>query len=290
MQSMTGYGHGEASNKSVSIIVELRSVNARFRDIHVRLPRYYLSLETRIKSLLQDKLHRGRIEVHVRREATDGGQQVSANPQVAEQYLQATQEIAKRLLRDPIEIPLTFILQQPGVLTSSEPEPDVISEWDIVATALDSAIADLLEMRFIEGLNTKKEMSAVLAELQRTRGETVEMADSVNTRIHKKLEMKLMKLLGDHVDPNRLAQEGAILADKSDISEELLRIQSHCDQLTKSFSAKGPVGRKMDFILQELNREINTIGSKASESAITNQVISMKSLLEKLREQAANIE
>ena len=287
---MTGYGHGEASNKSVSIIVELRSVNARFRDIHVRLPRYYLSLEARIKSKLQDKLHRARIEVHVRREATDGGQQVSANPQVAEQYLQATQEIAKRLLRDPIEIPLTFILQQPGVLTSSEPEPDVISEWDIVATALDSAIADLLEMRYIEGLNTHKEMASVLSELQRTRVETVELADSVNAKIHKKLEMRLMKLLGDHLDANRLAQEGAILADKSDISEELLRIQSHCDQLTQAFGAKGPVGRKIDFILQELNREINTIGSKASESAITNQVISMKSLLEKLREQAANIE
>ena len=161
----------------------------------MRLPRYYLSLEARIKSELQDKLHRGRIEVHVRREATDGGQQVFANPQVAEQYLQATQEIAKRLLRDPIEIPLTFILQQPGVLTSSEPEPDVISEWDIVATALDSAIADLLEMRYIEGLNTHKEMTSVLSELQRTRVETVELADSVNARIHKKLEMRLMNCL-----------------------------------------------------------------------------------------------
>ena len=133
-------------------------------------------------------------------------------------------------------------------------------------------------------------MTSLLAELQQTRGETVALADSVNARIHKKLEMRLMKLLGDHVDPNRLAQEGAILADKSDISEELLRIQSHCDQLAQTFNAKGAVGRKIDFILQELNREINTVGSKASESAITAQVISMKSLLEKLREQAANIE
>ena len=175
MQSMTGYGHGEASNKSVSIIVELRSVNRGLETFMCAFQDTTCHLKLASNpSIRQDKLHRGRIEVHVRREASDGGQQVFANPQVAEQYLQATQEIAKRLLRDPIEIPLTFILQQPGVLTSSEPEPDVISEWDIVATALDSAIADLLEMRYIEGLNTHKEMTSVLSELQRTRVETVE--------------------------------------------------------------------------------------------------------------------
>lgn len=290
MQSMTGYGHGEASNGSVSIIVELRSVNSRFRDINLRVPRYYMSLEARIKARIQEQINRGRVDAHIRREASDAAQQISANPQIAEQYLLAMQDIAKRLLRDQSEIPLSLILQQPGVLTSTEPEPDVIAEWDIVATALDSAIADLVEMRYIEGLRTKNEMSNILAQFLQIHEEGTRLAETVNARIHKKLEAKLMRLLGEHVDPNRLAQEGAILADKSDISEELLRIHSHCEQLSECFGVREPIGRKIDFILQELNREVNTIGSKSAETGMTRLVIEMKSLLEKLREQAANIE
>lgn len=290
MQSMTGYGHGEASNGTISIIVELRSVNSRFRDIQLRVPRFYLSLESRIKTRLQERISRGRLEVFVRREASDASHQITGNPQLAEHYLLAMQDITKRLLRDPSEIPLSTVLAQPGVLTSTEPEPDIILEWDIVSTALDSALADLLQMRHMEGVAILSEMTAFLAEFQKIKTDVLELAEVVNQRIHEKLQGRLKRLLDEHVEPNRLAQEGAILADKSDISEELLRLQSHCEQLGSCLYHKGPIGRKIDFILQELNREVNTIGSKSADSTLTRHVINMKSILEKLREQTANIE
>ena len=151
MNSMTGYGRGEASNGDVSVVVEMRSVNNRFRDIQVRLPRAYMVLESRIQKIMKPRINRGRVEIFVKRSAVESGQTISADPILAERYHTAMATVAKRLTRDPDRISLETLLKQPGVLTLSESEPDALVEWTLVSTALESACDELLSMRATEG-------------------------------------------------------------------------------------------------------------------------------------------
>ena len=287
---MTGYGRGEAANENITTVVEIRTVNNRFRDIQIRVPKSYLSLEPRIRKAISKVIHRGRIEIFVHRESVESSQQISCDPILAERYLKAMQAVAKRLQRDQTEIALHTILAQPGVLLTTEPEPNANYEWDLIATALDLAIADLCNMRKEEGEALHQNLLEQLLQLQQIRHTIEQQFDDLTKHLQQKLEQRLIRLLGDKIEPIRLAQEAAILVDKSDISEELTRLQSHCDQLQNIFNTPGPVGRKIDFILQEFNREINTIGSKSSSHKVAMSVLEFKSILEKIREQAANIE
>jgi len=290
MNSMTGYGRGEASNGDVAISIEIRSVNNRFRDLQIRVPKFYLSLEPRIKKLVSQHINRGRIELFIRRDTVDSGQRVTSDPQLAESYYKAIVNISKRLQRDPSDISLHDIISQPGVLISVETEPDALQEWTIVQTALESALSDLKQMRQREGAALKLDLASNLKDLQRYRTEICSFVDDINKRLMQRLENRLKRLLADRIDPIRLTQEAAILVDKADISEELTRLESHCDQLAILIQEPSPIGRKLDFLLQELNREINTIGSKATDQKVSKIVVNMKSTLEKLREQVANIE
>ncbi len=290
MHSMTGYGRGEATNGDVSIIVEIRSVNNRFRDLQVRLPRAYMVLESRIVAALKPHIHRGRVEVFVRRTATESGQTILTDPRLAERSYKAMADVAQRLARDPGEIPLELILSQPGVLTAAESDPDALGEWNLVATALEGAKADLLTMRAAEGRALSADLHRHLAAMLALRSEVAACCEGINDRLRSRLTARITRLIGDRVEPGRLAAEAAILADKADVSEELARILSHCHQFQDVMEDDEPIGRKMDFLLQELNREINTIGSKAAEHPISSRVVEMKSVLERMREQAANIE
>jgi uncharacterized protein (TIGR00255 family) len=287
---MTGFGRGEASNGAVTVVVEIKTVNNRFRDLQVRVPREYNVLEPRILNLLRDGVHRGRVEAFVRRTSVEGTTRVQVDLALVDQYRRAMAEIAKRVQRDFSEIPLAALISQPGVLLTGEAEADALAEWDLCEVAVQSALNDLAAMRGVEGVALVQDLRRNLDMLLRLCAEVAESADGVADRIRQRLEERLHRLMTERMDPTRLAQEVAILADKSDISEEIARLGSHCEQFSQALAADDPVGRKLDFLLQEMNREINTIGSKAAEHPIAARVVEMKSVLERMREQAANVE
>lgn len=290
MNSMTGFGRGEASNGLVTVVVEIKTVNNRFRDLQIRVPREYYVLEPRFVNLLRDGVQRGRVEANVRRSSVEGATRIVADVQLAEQYRRAILDVARRLQRDPAEVPLTVILSQPGVLTATENEPDALAEWDLCEVATTAALEDLQAMRAVEGTALCHDLRRHLHDLMRLRAEVADVIDGVTERLRARLSERIHRLLGERLDANRLAQEAAILAEKADISEELARLGSHCEQFDQALGADEPVGRKLDFLLQEMNREINTIGSKSADHPISTRVVEMKSVLERLREQAANVE
>ncbi|MEZ4237564.1 MAG: YicC/YloC family endoribonuclease [Myxococcota bacterium] len=291
LHSMTGYGRGEAANGEVTVVVELKSVNNRFRDLQLRCPREYVALEPRITNLLKDPFNRGRIDAYVRRSATTPATRVVANAPLANEYERVINELAQHMVgfvkRD---VPFTFILSQPGVLSITEADVDVMAEWEVVETALTAAIADLKAMRRQEGQAIGTELRQFVAEIRTLLAEIEAVALGINDRVRARLEARIKRMIGDRAEPYRIAQEVALLADKADVSEEIARMRSHCDQFEEALDAAEPVGRRLDFLLQEMNREVNTIGSKAAEHPISQRVVDLKTALERMREQSANVE
>jgi uncharacterized protein (TIGR00255 family) len=292
LRSMTGFGRGEAASADVTVVVELRSVNNRFRDLQLRTPREYMPLEPRINSLLKDPFARGRIDAFVRRSATGSRSRVMVDAPLAAAYVGAAQEVGESITEDcDTTIPLTWVISQPGVLQVREVEADVMAEWDVVETAITAAIEDLVKMRIAEGEALRADLLQHLGELRTCVAEVEAVAVGVNERLRQRLEARLTRLLGDRgLDKHRLYQEAAVLADKADVSEEIARLRSHCEQFAEALDSEEPVGRRLDFILQEMNREVNTVGSKAVDHPISHRVVTMKSLLERMREQSANVE
>lgn len=291
LRSMTGYGRGEASSGGVTVLVELRSVNNRFRDLQVRCPREYMPLEPRVTQALKGPFRRGRVDCFVRRSVTDGAQIVQVDPDLAGQYMQAVDTLrglVPGLENQPAS--LSFVLTQPGVMTVTEAEVDVMREWDVVETALAAAVQDMLQMREVEGEALAEDLRRHLTELRGLLAQVELSTDGIHERLYARLESRIRRLLGDRVEPHRLAQEAAVLADKADVSEEIARLRSHCEQFREALDADEPVGRRLEFLLQELHREVNTIGSKAAEHPVSQRVVDMKSVLERMREQSANVE
>lgn len=287
---MTGFGRGEATAGGTSVVVEIKSVNNRFRDVQIRVPREYNPFESRINTLVKDAVQRGRLEVTVRRSCTEGATRVVADHRLLEQYRFAIADAARRLQREASEVPLAFILAQPGVLIATDNDANALAEWDLVEGAVAGALADLAAMRAIEGKALARDLDRYLVEMRRLCAEIDIATGGLAERLHARLVDRVSRLLGDRVDPTRVAQEVAILADKGDISEELARLSSHGDQFGDALSSDEPVGRKLDFVLQEMHREVNTLGSKTTEQAISTRVVDLKSVLERMREQVANVE
>lgn len=288
---MNGYGRGEASNGDVAIIVEIRSNPHRTRDVQIRLPKLYLSLEPRIKKTISQLVDRGRIEVYIHRNPIRSGKEIYTDLELVDQYYNAMSDMAKRLQREPSEISLQEIFNQPGVLVLKETTPDPLQEWLILSTALDVALSDLLRQQKEEGASYQKKLQLHRTEIQRLQQILVQQQDRINQQLFRRMEKRLVRLLGDQFDSGRLIQEAAFLVEKSDCSEELHRIEGLCLSL-EEFSATEnvkPLGRKLDFILQELNREINTIGSKIQEHSFSQIIIDLKIQLDKLREIVAHI-
>jgi uncharacterized protein (TIGR00255 family) len=288
---MTGYGRGEASNADVTVVVELKSVNNRFRDLQLRCPREYMMLEPRMHKLLKEPFQRGRIDAFVRRSARASSKRVHANVALANEYAQVLNDVAADMVGYVgKEVPFTFIVQQEGVLSTVETEVDVMGEWGVVETAMKAAIDDLAQMRAAEGKALHDELAGYLDDIRQAVGEVEAAAVGINERLKAKLEGRIRRMVGDRFDPFRIEQEVALLVDKADIGEEITRMRSHCSQFLAALSSDEPTGRRMDFLLQEMNREVNTIGSKAAETEISSRVVDMKSTLERMREQAANVE
>lgn len=290
IRSMTGYGKGETVSARGRCLVEVRTVNHRYGEVTVKLPRSFLACEHELRKLAAARIKRGKADLFVQWEpAADAAAAPPVNLEAARGYHEAFRHLAHELRLSP-EIPLSLIVSQRNVLqeTVAEDGSDLLPQVLEAATA---ALDSLDAMRLQEG-------TALVVDLRQRRQTLEELVGRIRERIpamldefRAKLEQRLAKLLGDtQLDPQRLAQEVAILADKSDVTEELVRLASHFVQFDETLTLREPVGRKLDFLMQELNREVNTIGSKSGDVEITSLVVALKAEMEKMREQVQNIE
>ena len=291
MMGMEGYGRGEASNGDVSVFVEIRGTAHRSKDIQIRLPQCYLSLERRLKKRLTDNISRGKIEVFIRRTGLRGHQEVLLDAELAKACFEDMSHLAVELGRSVDEIDINKIFDQPGVLNTQTKEPDAMQEWIIVSTAMDSSITDLIQQRKVHGKELTMELEPELRGLQRHRGELSGQLEILNQSLVLRLEKRLNKLLGQRIAPNKLQYEAAILVEKSDITEELARLEESCLSLghLQALKEKG-LGRQMDAVIQQIQREMNTIASKVIPAEASAHVAKMKVHIENIRDIIAQVE
>jgi len=292
-RSMTGYGRGEVTVENLGrFTVEVRSVNHRFCETVVRLPRPFVSLEDRFRSLILEKIARGRVEVQVVwEEAGRGKKRVVVDKELAIAYHNALEDLKATLgTESSPDIKLIAGFPEVFCLEAVEVEPE--TAWPGLQAALQEALRGLVEMREKEGRSLASDFHARLRKVATQIEEVRGRAPAVVEDYRQRLTARLQELLSQQhpLDEARLAMEVALMADRCDISEEILRLESHLEQLEACLDQDEPAGRKIEFLLQEVNREINTVGSKASDLVISRLVVDIKSELEKLREQAQNIE
>lgn len=291
IKSMTGYGKGQASADGICLTVELKSVNHRYNDVTVKSPRSLLPFEAEIKKKVAERLRRGKIDVFINQEfATASATVPVLNRPLAEAYVRLFEEMRSHFSLSG-EIPLSLLASQKDVIQVTE---GAVAE-ELVRGCLDEALLRALEamekMRLAEGEATRLDMEERLSVMEEFLDQVEERAPQVPLEWQAKLRERLARLQKDlEFDPQRLAQEIALFADRCDISEEVVRFRSHLKQLRGLFTVLEPVGRQMDFLLQELNREVNTMGSKSNDAELTRQVVTIKAELEKVREQVQNVE
>jgi len=292
IRSMTGYGRAEAQTASGRFTVEMRSVNHRFGEVLVRLPRDLAPLEDRVRAVVQTRVLRGRVEVTVIREdRATRTKTVRADVDLATAYAQALKELAG-MLRVREGMTLAQVAALPDVIRVEETKEDLDTLWPQLAAALEEATTDLVEMREAEGRRLAEDLETRLLHVEElARGVEARSRGAVGEFVTR-LRERIAALLGEvPVDENRLAAEVAIFAERSDVSEEVTRLRSHVAQFRQDLrDAEGAVGRRLEFVLQEMGREVNTTGAKANDLEITRAVISMKGELESMREQIQNVE
>jgi uncharacterized protein (TIGR00255 family) len=291
LKSMTGYGKGEAASTTVALTVEIRSVNHRYSDIGVKAPRSLLPLEGEIRKRVGERLRRGKIDVFVTQESLANAASLpTLNRPLADAYMALFEQMREGYALEG-GVPLALLATQKDVLILRESEA---GEEDVRGTlfgALDRAVGALERMRLAEGEAIRADMEVRLVVLEELLTGIEARAPQVPREWQAKLQERLSRLGRDaDCDPQRLAQEIAIFADRCDISEELVRFRSHLVQFRGLLEAPEPVGRQMDFLVQELNREANTMGSKSNDADLTRQVVALKAELEKVREQVQNVE
>jgi len=291
IKSMTGYGRGETTGEGRKWIVEAKSVNHRFLDISIKLPRGITLLEERIRGEIKKKIARGRIDVYVKiQDEGEQKRQVKLDKELSKAYYSALEEISDIL---PVmkEIKTMDIANMPEVLGIEEPEEDLDLYWSLLQKSLVNAIQQMVNMREKEGQELYKDLSLKADFIHGSCKHLKEQAPSVVNEYQDKLSKKLKDALsGWEVDDNRLLTEVAIMSDRMSIDEEIVRLESHLKQLKKELLSGESVGRKLDFLIQELNREANTIGSKSSNYDISSLVVNIKTDIEKMREQVQNVE
>ncbi len=291
IRSMTGYGRGQEVLDGLSVTVEIKSVNHRFFEYSCRLPRVYGFIDDKLKNYLQQRISRGKVDVFVQIDALEStGSEVLVNEGLAENYLAALREMAQKYgLREDVSV--TTLSRYPDVLTVRQVAVDEDTVWSAVQKVTDIALGQFVAMREREGARLREDVLS--------RGQTILSAVAVieerspqTVREHmEKVEARMRELLdGAAVDEGRLLTEAAIYADKIAVAEETVRLRSHIDQLDTLLSGDEAVGRKLDFLVQEINPETNTIGSKCSDLELTRIVVDIKAEIEKIREQIQNIE
>ena len=289
---MTGFSRHENQNENLTCKVEIRSVNNRFIDINTRLPKSLAPLELPLKKMVKSKCARGSFDIIIAIEKngdSEANLEVAPNLPLASEYLNAFKKIQEGLgLKGEIDI--NTILSQRDVVKPELKKVEDSSE-EIVFQTVDKALTDLVKMREDEGKNLEKDILNQISSIEAL-GKSISTKQSITIQqFQDKLKEKIQTLTtGIEIDPARIAQESALLADRCDITEELVRLESHLDQFNKLVASHEPQGRKLEFLTQEINREVNTMGSKTIDLEVSKAVIEMKSCLEKIREQLANIE
>lgn len=292
-ESMTGYGRADCIFDSRRYLIEIKSINNRFCDVQVRMPRALLSLEPQIRETVTNGLMRGKIDVYITIEDQGAGNtHVSVNLPLAAAYSKALSEVAQVTGREDTA-GADFVARLPDVMLTQPVEwtPDAVRE-DLFST-LEMAVKEISDMRRVEGAKLLQDILLKTAGIESLRAKLVERAPLVPAEYRTRLQARMDELLADTsgivFDEGRREAEVAIFADKCAIDEELVRLESHLVQLRTTLASEGSIGKKLDFILQETNREINTIGSKANDITTTNLVLDMKTELEKIREQIQNL-
>ncbi|MBN2908311.1 YicC family protein [Polycladomyces sp. WAk] len=290
IRSMTGYGRGDREKDGIRFIVEIRSVNHRFLEIMVRLPSGWMMMEDPVKKAVQSVVKRGRVDVFVTLETEDREQTAEVDWQLAQSIVDNVREMNQRLglsgeptAMDLLQIPQVWALRE------REIEPEL--HQSLLLEAVHEACEALLRMRQREGQALAEDLARRIGNLTRLVDQIRERAPVVVEEYRTRLRQRLSEFLSEvNIDEDRLLTEAAIFADKSDIQEELTRLESHARQFLQSLGSNEPVGRRLDFLLQEMNREVNTIGSKSGDRLISSWVVECKSELEKMKEQVQNIE
>lgn len=291
LKSMTGYGKGETCSENFSVTVEIRTVNHRFSDISIKAPRYLMSLENDIRKKISTVVNRGKIDVFFQIEQDgEAGSAPKINHPVAASYMRLFREMSERYELSS-DIPLELLASQKDVIEIRELSIENSELPELTLAALAKALEALQKMRLCEGEAMLKDIEPRLKSLDTLLTDIGRRAPFVVDEWQAKLKERLSRLPDDvTVDPQRIAQEIAVFADRCDISEEQARFASHLEQCEALLQLEEPVGRKIDFIIQELNREANTMGSKSNDAELTRVVVDIKAELEKIREQIQNIE
>lgn len=293
MRSMTGYGRRQVSRDGREITVEIKTVNHRFLDLSCRLPRALSFAEDAVRKQISQTLRRGHADVNVNYlNLRQDAREARLDEGLATQYAEALKKLRISAhkgdtLRDE---DVAWIAAQPDVIQVTVCEEDQEAVLSLLKDALDAALSDVIAMREKEGDALKSDLTMHLNETARLRGEIATLAPKVPKIYQEKLLARIKELGVKEIDEQRLAQEVALMADRCAIDEELSRLESHIGQMRGALEAEGETGRRLDFLTQELNREVNTIGSKASDAEITKLVVTAKTEIEKLREQVQNVE
>jgi uncharacterized protein (TIGR00255 family) len=293
VRSMTGFGRAEATGESIVVTVEARSVNHRHLDVALRLPRSLAALELDARRVVQSRLERGRVDVNVQLTPLGGAaaQRVQIDAALAREYIARARALAMELALEGAPN-LSWVLERPGVVRLEEPEPsEPTAPWPLLADALGRALDELVARRTAEGERLVEALRTLHAELTTAVDLIAVRAPATAARREERLRERLRALLAETaIDETRIVTEAAIWADKSDVTEELARLRAHLSEFTLLLDKGGPVGRPLDFLIQELNREVNTVASKADDLDMSQAALAAKGVLEKIREQVQNLE
>ena len=291
LRSMTGFGRERAEFDEREILVEIRSVNHRFYEFSARTPRAYGDLDEKLKSLLGGKITRGKVEVAVYIYNKEGvNADISVNREIAHGYIDALRSVSDEFsLKD--DLTLSSIMRLPDLFTVVKTQENEEQVWEQVKSAAEKALERFIEMRETEGVKMFEDISSRLDTIERAVLTVEERSPNVTEAYREKLYTKISEIVGDrNIDDARILTEAAIFSEKTAVDEETVRLHSHINQFRELINSSEPVGRKLDFLVQEMNREVNTTGSKCSDLDITKIVVDMKSEIEKIREQIQNIE
>lgn len=290
IKSMTGYGKAESTHDQGKITVEMRAVNHRYGEISVKLPRALICFENEVRKLVSGRLKRGKIDVFIQLDTVAAGKPPVVNSSLARAYYAAFSALNEELgIREPITLPL--IISQRDVLAVTENDLDAEDMRDELLAVVERAVDAMETMRLREGRELNEDLRGRREILSRFIDDITRRAALVPAEYAEKLSQRLAQFQVKNMpDEARIAQEVVLMADRCDITEELVRFASHLVQFDAALESPEPVGRKLDFLLQELGREVNTIGSKANDSEIASCVVELKAELEKIREQVQNIE
>ena len=292
VKSMTSFGRSSSEEgKKRFFTVEMKSVNSRYLDINIRMPKSIISLEEEVRKRINESLSRGKVDVFINLKSYSDGQGIpKLNLKLAQEYLNCLKQIEDNLCVKN-DVTVTQIARFPEVITMVEEEDKIDEIAEELTPLISEALEMMIKMREVEGEKLKEDILIKISKIEKLVADLNVLADNVPKNYKIKLEERLKELSSSvEIDESRIATEICLFADKSTIDEEIIRLNSHIEQVRQTLELREPVGRKLDFIVQEMNRETNTIGSKSCDMEMTNIVIDIKNILEKIREQVQNIE